>query len=461
MSDSDSREMLRSRLGFLLLAAGCAVGLGNVWRFPFIAGQYGGASFLLIYLLFLVILGLPIMIMELSVGRAARQNIGKAFGTLQPAGTKWHIFGHIGIAGNYLLMMFYTTVTGWILAYLVSTMRGNLSGLDPQQTGEFFGTMLTEPGAMLGWMAFTVIAGFGITAIGLQRGVEKVSKFMMLSLLFLLTALAVKSISLEGASEGLRFYLLPDLERLMEHGIGEVIFAAMGQAFFTLSIGMGGMAIFGSYIGRDRTLPGEASYIVGLDAFVAIISGLIIFPATFAFGVSPGSGPGLIFVTLPNIFNQMAGGAFWGSLFFLFMSFAALSTVVGVFENIVSYWIDVRGWSRRKAALVNTFVLIILSVPTVLGFNVWSGFQPLGEGTTVLELFDFIVSTTIIPLGALVFLFFTTTRYGWGWDAFLAEANAGSGLKIPLAARFYITWILPLIIGIIFVQGYWTKFFGG
>jgi len=458
MTDTMVRETLKSRLGFLLLAAGCAVGLGNVWRFPFIAGLYGGASFVMIYLLFLVILGLPIMIMELSVGRGARQNIGKAFRTLEPEGTKWHIYGHIGIAGNYLLMAFYTTVTGWILSYLFATFRGQLSGLTPTETEQFFGAMLVDPLSMGGWMVAAVIIGFLVTSIGLQKGVERVSKFMMLSLLFLMLALAVKAMTLEGAAEGLRFYLMPDFERFLARGPAPVIFAAMGQAFFTLSLGMGGMAIFGSYIGKERSLPGESVRIVGLDASVAIMSGLIIFPATFAFGMSPEAGPGLIFVILPNIFNQMAGGQFWGTIFFLFMSFAALSTVIGAFENIVSYWIDVWGWDRARASWINCGALILLSVPTVLGFNAWSGFEPLGPGTTVLELKDMIVSTTLLPIGALVFLFFTTSRYGWGWDKFLAEANTGRGLKLAAWSRFYISWILPLIIIVVFVRGYWDLF---
>jgi len=460
MTNTMVRETLKSRLGFLLLAAGCAVGLGNVWRFPFIAGLYGGASFVMIYLLFLVILGLPIMIMELSVGRGARQNIGKAFRTLEPEGTKWHIYGHIGIAGNYLLMAFYTTVTGWILSYLFATFRGQLSGLTPTETEQFFGAMLVDPLTMGAWMVAAVIIGFLVTSIGLQKGVERVSKFMMLSLLFLMLALAVKAMTLEGAAEGLRFYLMPDFERFLARGPAPVIFAAMGQAFFTLSLGMGGMAIFGSYIGKERSLPGESVRIVGLDASVAIMSGLIIFPATFAFGMSPEAGPGLIFVILPNIFNQMAGGQFWGTIFFLFMSFAALSTVIGAFENIVSYWIDVWGWDRARASWINCGALILLSVPTVLGFNAWSGFEPLGPGTTVLELKDMIVSTTLLPLGALVFLFFTTSRYGWGWDNFLAEANTGRGLKLAGWARFYISWILPLIIIVVFVRGYWDLFGG-
>jgi len=460
MAENVVRETLKSRLGFLLLAAGCAVGLGNVWRFPFIAGLYGGASFVMIYLLFLVILGLPIMIMELSVGRGARQNIGKAFRTLEPKGTKWHIYGHIGIAGNYLLMAFYTTVTGWILSYLFATFRGQLTGLTPVETERFFGSMLVDPLSMGGWMVAAVFIGFLVTSIGLQRGVERVSKFMMLSLLFLMLALAVKAMTLEGAAEGLRFYLMPDFERFLADGPAPVIFAAMGQAFFTLSVGLGGMAIFGSYIGKDRSLPGESVRIVGLDAGVAIMSGLIIFPATFAFGMSPEAGPGLIFVILPNIFNQMAGGQFWGTIFFLFMSFAALSTVIAAFENIVSYWIDVWGWKRAAASWMNCIALILLSVPTVLGFNAWSDFEPLGPGTSVLELKDMIVSTTLLPLGALVFLFFTTSRYGWGWDKFLAEANTGRGLKLAAWSRFYISWILPLIIIVVFVRGYWDIFGG-
>jgi len=460
MGESPVRETLKTRLGFLLLAASCAVGLGNVWRFPFIAGLYGGASFVLVYLIFLVILGLPLMVMELSVGRAARQNIGKAFKTLQPKGTYWNIYGHIGIGGNYLLMMFYTTVTGWILAYFYSSLRGELTGLSSAETQEYFSAMLTDPVGMTFWMILSVVIGFVVTGIGLRRGVERVSKFMMLSLLFLMIALAVNAITLDGASEGLAFYLLPDFGRMMEQGAGAVILAAMGQAFFTLSIGMGGMAIFGSYIGKERSLPGESVRIVGLDASVAIMSGLIIFPASFAFGVSPDAGPGLLFVTLPNIFNQMAGGYFWATVFFLFMSFAALSTVIAILENIVSYWIDVWGWTRKRASWVNCIALIILSMPTVLGFNVLSDIQPLGEGSNILELEDMLVSTTIIPIGALIFVLFTTTRYGWGWKKFIAEANTGTGLKFPLVVRFYVTWILPLIIIAVLISGYWELFRG-
>ena len=460
MTQDQNREVLKSRLGFLLLAAGCAVGLGNVWRFPFITGQYGGASFVLIYLIFLLILGLPVMIMELSVGRASQQNIGKSFETLQPEGTKWYIYGHIGIAGNYLLMMFYTTVTGWILSYFFSTMFGQLSGKNASETGQFFDAMLADPLSMSFWMILSVLIGFAVTGIGLQKGVEKVSKTMMVTLILLLSVLVIKAISLEGAMEGLKFFILPDWTRFMETGPASVIFAAMGQAFFTLSVGMGGMAIFGSYINKNRALPGEALRIMGIDVSVALMSGLIVFPVCFAFSVSPEAGPGLLFVTLPNIFNQMAGGQFWGTLFFLFMSFAALTTVIAAFENIVSYWIDTWGWSRRRASWFNAAALILLSMPTVLGFNLWSEFEPLGPGTTILEIKDMFLSTTVLPLGALVFLFFTTTRYGWGWSSFISEANSGEGLKLAKWSRFYITWILPLIILIIFVRGYWGLLFG-
>lgn len=452
--------MLKSRLGFLLLAAGCAVGLGNVWRFPFITGQYGGASFVLTYLIFLLILGLPIMIMELSVGRASRQNIGKSFETLQPPGTKWHVYGHIGIAGNYLLMMFYTTVTGWILSYFFSTMSGQLSGKNTAETGQFFDSMLADPLTMSFWMILSVLIGFAVTGVGLQKGVEKVSKTMMVTLIALLSVLVIRAISLDGAMEGLKFFVLPDWNRFLETGPAAVIFAAMGQAFFTLSVGMGGMAIFGSYINKSRALPGEALRIMGIDVTVALMSGLIVFPICFAFSVSPDAGPGLLFVTLPNIFNQMVGGQFWGTLFFLFMSFAALTTVIAAFENIVSYWIDTWGWSRRKSSWINAIALILLSMPTVLGFNVWSEVQPLGPGSSILELKDMILSTTILPLGALVFVFFTTSRYGWGWKSFVREANFGEGLKLAKWSRFYICWILPLIILIIFVRGYWGLLFG-
>lgn len=458
MDDKNQRESLGTRLGFILLAAGCAIGLGNVWRFPFIAGKYGGAAFVLIYLVFLIILGAPIMIMELAIGRAARQNIGKAMKTLEPAGTKWHIYGHIAIAGNYLLMMFYTTVAGWILAYVFFTLRGDFAGLTPDGVGAFFGGLLSDPVTMLVWMAITVVFSFFITGIGLREGVERACKAMMALLFVLMLALAVNSVFLPGAGAGIKFYLLPDFGRLLAAKPGEVIFAAMGQAFFTLSLGVGAIAIFGSYAKKEHSLPGESLRIISLDTFVALMSGMIIFPACFAFGVNPGAGPGLIFVTLPNIFNQMAGGRLWGAIFFVFLSFAALTTVIAVFENIVSYWIDVHGWSRKKASVLNAVAVVLLSVPCVLGFNLLSGFQPLGANTNILDLEDFIFSTTLLPVGSLIFLLFCTSRYGWGWKNFITEANTGEGFKFPRHARFYVTYMLPLIIVLVFIKGYWDIF---
>jgi len=445
------RERLGSRLGFIFLSAGCAIGLGNVWRFPFITGQYGGAAFVLLYILFLLIFGLPIMVMEFSIGRASQQNIGMAMKTLEPKGSKWHIYGPIAIGGNYVLMMFYTTVSGWLFAYFAAMAKGDLVGLDPAGVGAYFGGMLGNPMTMTFWMVLATLLGLGIVAIGLQKGVEKITKYMMGSLL------VAKSVSLPGAGEGLKFYLLPDFGRLHDAGLWNAIYAAMGQAFFTLSIGIGSMAIFGSYIGKERTLTGESINIVALDTFVALMSGLIIFPASFAFNVSPDAGPSLIFITLPNIFNAMQGGRLWGTLFFVFMSFAALSTLVAVFENIVSYWID-RGWPRKKAVAVNIVAIILLSLPCVLGFNVLSGFQPLGPGSGVLDLEDFIVSSTLLPLGSLVFLLFCCSKRGWGWKNFIAEADAGKGMKFPTWARSYVTYILPVLVIFVFIMGYWNIF---
>lgn len=455
---SQQRERLASRIGFIFLSAGCAIGLGNVWRFPYITGVYGGAAFVLIYILFLLIFGLPIMVMEFAIGRASQQNIGMAMKTLEPKGTKWHIYGPLAIGGNYVLMMFYTTVSGWLLAYFFSMAKGDLSGLSPDQVGAYFGGMLGNPGTMTLWMVIATLLGLGIVGIGLQKGVEKITKYMMTALLAVMLLLVFKSVSLPGAGEGLKFYLLPNFARLHENGFWNAVYAAMGQAFFTLSLGIGSMAIFGSYIGKERTLTGESINIVALDTFVALMSGLIIFPASFAFNVSPGAGPSLIFITLPNIFNAMQGGRLWGTLFFVFMSFAALSTLVAVFENIISYWIDVRGWSRKKAVIVNIVAIIILSMPCVLGFNVLSGFQPLGPGSGVLDLEDFIVSSTLLPLGSLVFLLFCCSKRGWGWKAFKAEADAGVGIKFPTWARTYVTYILPVLVLFVFVMGYWNIF---
>lgn len=448
------REKFSSRLGFILISAGCAIGLGNVWRFPYIVGKYGGAAFVLIYLLFLLILGLPIMVMEYSVGRASKASAALSFDRLEPKGTKWHWYKYGAMAGNYLLMMFYTTIGGWMIQYFVKMLSGEFQGLDADGVAGVFNDMLSKPEIMAVYMVLAVVLCFMICGMGLQNGVEKITKAMMLLLLGLMVILAIRSITLPNASEGLKFYLYPDFGKLVEHGLFESIFAAMGQAFFTLSLGIGAIAIFGSYIGKERSLTGEAVYVTLLDTFVALLAGLIIFPACFAYGVNPGQGPSLIFITLPNVFNSMSGGRLWGTLFFLFMIFAAASTIIAVFENIISFAIDLTGCSRQKAVIVNMIVIIVLSLPCVLGFNLWSGFQPLGAGSTVLDLEDFIVSNNLLPLGSLVYLLFCTSRYGWRWDNFLKEADSGNGLKFPKWSRIYVSFILPLIVLFIFVQGY-------
>ncbi len=453
------REKFSSRLGFILIAAGCAIGLGNVWRFPYITGQYGGAAFVLIYIFFLLILGLPIMVAELAVGRASQKSAAKSFDVLEPEGAKWHWYKWGAMAGNYLLMMFYTTIAGWMIYYMIRMASGGFAGMDTAQVEAAFGEMTANPGIMAVLMVVVVVLCFGICAMGLQKGVERITKWMMLSLFVMMLILAVHSITLEGGAEGLRFYLLPDFGKVAENGIFEVLYAAMGQSFFTLSLGIGAIAIFGSYINKERRLTGEAVSIMALDTSVALIAGLIIFPACFAYGVNPGEGPSLIFVTLPNVFNSMAFGRVWGTLFFVFMFFAAVSTVIAVFENIISFAVDLTGCSRKKAVLVNMAAVIVLSLPCVLGFTVWSGFAPLGPGSTVMDLEDFIVSNNLLPLGSLVYLLFCVTRYGWGWKNFTEEANTGKGLKFPKWVRFYVTFILPLIVLFIFVWGYLSKFF--
>ena len=453
------REKFSSRLGFILISAGCAIGIGNVWRFPYITGQYGGAAFVLIYLVFLLILGLPIMVMEFSVGRASQRSAAKSFHILEPKGTKWHLYSYGAMLGNYLLMMFYTTVGGWMLAYFIKTAKGTFTGLTPSAVEGVFSDMLANPVEMTIWMVITTVLGFGICSMGFQKGVERITKIMMVCLLGIMILLCIKSLTLPNASEGVKFYLLPDFERLKENGLAQGIYAAMGQAFFTLSLGIGALAIFGSYIGKDRSLTGEAIQIGILDTFVALTAGLIIFPACFSFGVDQTQGVGLVFVTLPNVFNQMAGGRFWGALFFIFMSFAALSTIIAVFENILNFSMELWSWSRKKAVLINGAAILILSMPCILGFNVWSDFQPFGPGSTIQDLEDFIISNNLLPLGSLVYLLFCVTRYGWGWKNFVAEADAGNGLKFPKWARPYLTFILPLIVLIIFVMGYYDKFF--
>ncbi len=454
------RESLGSRLGFLFISAGCAIGLGNVWRFPYITGAHGGGAFVILYLLFLVFLGLPILVMEFAVGRASRQNIGGAFRKLEPPGTYWHIHGYTGIVGNYLLMMFYTTVGGWMLAYCYYTLAGKLQGLGADGVGAFFASTLGDAGTQVSWMAFVSVVGMGVCYLGLRRGVETVTKIMMSGLFILLLTLAVRSATLEGADAGLRFYLLPDFNRLYDSGLWTSVYAALGQAFFTLSLGIGSMAIFGSYIPKNYSLAGESVTVMLLDLAAALMAGLVIFPACFAYGVEPNAGPGLVFVTLPNIFNNMAMGGLWGFLFFLFMSFAALTTIIAVFENIVSYGIDVLHMTRQKSCVVNLVLLLFLSLPCALGFNLWAGIQPLGAGSSILDFEDFLLSQNILPLGSLVYLMFCVSRYGWGWDNFIAEADTGRGMKFPRALRGYLTYVLPIIMLIIFVQGYIEKFFG-
>ena len=451
------REHLASRLGFLLLSAGCAIGLGNVWRFPFITGKYGGAVFLAAYLLFLLFMGLPILIMEFSVGRASRRNMSKAFSVLEPAGTKWHWFGWFSPVGSYILMMFYMPVAGWMLYYMFASITGGLA-VPVDKVPEVFTGMLANPWLMTFWTVVVSLSCFYICSIGLQKGVERVVKFMMAGLLLIMVALAVHAVTLPGAVEGLKFYLVPDFQRAWDAGILSLINDAMNQAFFTLSIGIGSMCIFGSYLNKNNTLTKESAFIVSLDTFVALTAGLIIFPACFAFGVTPNAGPGLIFITLPNVFNAMPYGQVWGTLFFIFMSAAALTTVIAVLENIISFFMDNYGWERRKSVLVNAVLLTLLTLPCILGFNEWSWIQPLGEGSCILDLEDFIISNNLLPIGSLIYCLFCCSRYGWGWDNFIAEADEGEGLKFPKALRFYLTKILPAVMIIILVQGYIQKF---
>lgn len=447
------REKLSSRLGFILLSAGCAIGIGNVWRFPYVAGKYGGGAFVLFYLFFLIIMGLPIMTMEFAVGRASRKSVIKSFKELEKPGQKWHLHGYVGLAGNYCLMMFYTTVAGWMLYYCYLMLTGRFKGTDAAGVGSLFSNMLENPGVMAGLMLIVVIFGFSACSVGLQNGVEKITKIMMVALLGIMAVLAIHSITMKGGAAGLNFYLKPDFNRMAEVGIIETIAGAMNQAFFTLSLGIGSMTIFGSYIDKEHTLLKESVNIAILDTFVAIVAGLIIFPACFAFGISPDSGPSLIFITLPNVFNSMAGGQIWGSLFFIFMAFAAFSTVLAVFENIISCGMDMWGLSRRKSCLVNMLLVAVFSLPCVLGFNLWSGFQPLGAGSNVLDLEDFLVSNIMLPLGSLVYLLFCVSRYGWGFDKYLAEANMGKGWKVPGWLRGYLKFVLPIMLVFIFFEG--------
>ena len=451
------REKFASRLGFILISAGCAIGLGDVWRFPYITGKYGGAAFVILYLLFLVILGLPVMVMEFAVGRASQKSCAKSFEILEPKGSKWHWYSWLGFGGCYLLMMFYTTVGGWMISYIIKSAQGAFDTTAPDVV---FANMLANPVEQVGWMLVTVVLGFLVCSLGLQKGVERITKVMMSCLFLIMIVLCIRSVTLDGAVEGLKFYLVPDFGKMFENGwasFGEAVYAAMGQSFFTLSLGISAMAIFGSYIGKERRLLGEALNIGVLDTLVALMAGLIIFPACFAFGVNPGEGPGLVFVTLPSVFNQMWGSRLWGVLFFLFMSFAALSTVIAVFENLISFCMDKWGWERKKAVIVNGIAVAILSLPCALGFNVWSSVTLPGIGD-IQTIEDFIISNNILPIGSLIYLLFCLSKRGWGWENFIAEADTGRGLKFPKWSRLYLKYVLPLLILIIFIMGYLPKF---
>ena len=455
-SNTPERERFGSRLGFILISAGCAVGLGNVWRFPYITGEYGGAAFVLLYLVFLAVFTLPILIMEYAVGRGSQKSTARAFDVLEPAGSKWHRFKWVTIVGAYLLMMFYTTVAGWMLAFTVKSAQGVFVGASNEQVAQVFSDLLANPGEMFIYMAIVVGLGLLCTSAGLQKGVERVTKVMMSALFVILFILVVRAVTLPGASEGLSFYLVPDFNAIFGNGLNgtiEAVYAAMGQAFFTMSVGMGSMTIFGSYIDKKRSLPGEAVRVAGIDTLVAVMAGLIIFPACFAFGVEPGSGPSLVFITLPSVFEMMPGGQIWCTLFFLFMSFAALSTIIAVFESIMTFSIDQWGVSRKKACAVNGALIFVLSLPCLLGFNVLSDVVVPGIGD-IQSVEDFIVSNNILPGGGLVFLLFCTMKRGWGFDSFLKEADAGEGLKFPRWTRPYICYVLPVLIVIVLIGGW-------
>lgn len=452
------REKFKSRLGFILVSAGCAIGLGNIWKFPYICGQYGGAAFILLYLLFLVFLGLPILIVELSIGRGSGKSIAKAYEELEPKGEKWHFMKWSGIAGNYLLMMFYTMVCGWMMNYAVKAIGGRFAGLSAEGVGDVFGQMLDSKLQMIAWTLIACFLALGVCVLGLQKGIEKITKIMMSILIVLMIVLAIHSLTLKNAAEGIKFYLVPNFERLAANGIGEAIFAAMTHAFFTLSLGVGSMEIFGSYLSKERAITKEAVSIVILDTFVALTAGFIIIPACFAYGVEPTAGPSLLFISLPNVFNNMFGGRVWGSLFFIFMTFAAFSTVIAVYENIISFYMDGLNFSRKKAVLINLVLIPVLSMPAVLGFNLLSFIEPFGAGTGIMDLEDFLVSYNALPLGALVFVLFAVRKNGWGFDRFLEETNTGEGMKLPKAMKVYMSYILPAVIVFVYFKGYWDMF---
>ena len=454
----DKRENFGTRLGFILVSAGCAVGLGNVWKFPYICGQNGGAAFIVLYLICLALLGWPILICEYAVGRASRHSTAKAFHVLEPKGTRWHRYRWFSVAGNYLLMMFYTMVCGWMINYALRMLTGNLKGKNPDEIANAFSNMLASPVQMTIFMVISVLVAFGICAMGLKNGVERITKVMMLLLMCLMIVLAVHSLVLPNMREGLAFYLVPDLGKITEIGFGNVLFAAMSHAFFTLSLGIGAMEIFGSYLDKTNRLAGEAVSVTLLDTFVALTAGIIIIPACFAYGVQPDSGPSLLFITLPNVFNHMAGGDIWGAAFFVFMTFAALSTVIAVFENILSMTMEIFDWDRKTAVCRNIVLIILLSMPAILGFNVLSGIQPIGAGSTLMDLEDFIVSYNLLPLGSLLFVLFCAKKNGWGWDNFIREVDTGKGLRYPVFIKPYVRFVLPLLIVVIYIKGYYDMF---
>ncbi len=450
---NNSRESFGSRIGFLLVSAGCAIGIGNVWKFPYITGQNGGGWFVLFYLVFLIIMGIPVLTMELAVGRASRKSAVLAYKALEKPGSKWHIHGWVAIIGCIMLMMYYTTVSGWMIDYFFKFLTGTFTtGMSSEEVGGAFSAMLASPGEMALWMGITVLAGFLICSLGLQNGIEKITSVMMAALLILIVVLAVHSLTLSGAKEGMSFYLVPNADNVRKVGLWSVISGAMNQAFFTLSLGVAAMEIFGSYMSSEHSLAGEAARICVLDTFVAIVSGIIIFPACFSFGVQPDAGPSLIFVTLPNIFINMAGGRLWGALFFLFMTFASFSTVIAVFENILSFSIDMFGISRKKASIICCVMILVLSLPCVLGYNVWNKLHIIGN-RDVLDSEDFIVSNLLLPIGSLIFLLFCVTKWGWGFDRYIKECNTGEGLKIPMAVKPYFQFILPILIIVILISG--------
>lgn len=447
------REQFKSRIGFILLSAGCAIGIGNVWRFPYVVGENGGGIFVLFYLIFLLLIGVPILSMEFSVGRASKKSPVKSFKVLEKTNQKWHLHGYMSLLGNICLMIFYTTVSGWMLKYFYNFITGQFNGLSTADVQNVFSQVLASPSTNVFWMIVVVALGMFICSKGLQNGVERITKVMMIGLLGLIVVLAIHGVLLDGGMAGVKFYLYPDFQKISEIGLMNVIVSAMNQAFFTLSIGIGSMAIFGSYLNKEQTLLKEATNVAVLDTCVAIMAGLIIFPACFSFGINPDSGPSLIFITLPNVFVSMAGGQIWGALFFLFMSFASLSTVIAVFENIIACTMELLNIERKKAVVINFIVISILSLPCALGFNVLSGIQPLGTGSTILDLEDLIVSQFLLPLGSLVYLLFCTSKYGWGFENYQKEVNIGKGLKVPHWVKFYVTIILPIIVIFVFING--------